>query len=257
MAKQIRITQKDIEKVVDEEIQKLSERTKRKYRVGYRLLEALNLGRIEKHGANGFVILSGNRSSVESSNENNDMTQEYMGWCRNNKLQPNEKSEFEFLKWRNAEADRKLLEEIRMKGYTYSLTYGGYHGSDNVSDSFEPSVVVYNHKKNGEASDWNELFEFAIKMCGMFKQDSVYIQAPGEAPNWYDANGNIVNARSSKNMKFNRDNEMFYTTTKRDKTNPQRFTADIVFEGRYYKPELSHEYVDRIRRAQYGEIFLG
>ncbi len=218
MAKQIRITQKDIEKVVDEEIQKLSERTKRKYRVGYRLLEALNLGRIEKHGANGFVILSGNRSSVESSNENNDMTQEYMGWCRNNKLQPNEKSEFEFLKWRNAEADRKLLEEIRMKGYTYSLTYGGYHGSDNVSDSFEPSVVVYNHKKNGEASDWNELFEFAIKMCGMFKQDS---------------------------------------TTKRDKTNPQRFMADIVFEGRYYKPELSHEYVDRIRRAQYGEIFLG
>jgi uncharacterized surface protein with fasciclin (FAS1) repeats len=84
-----------------------------------------------------------------------------------------------------------------------------------------------------------------------------YSSAPDSSRKAYDANGNVVNTKSSKNFKLNRGNEEFYTTTKREKNNPQRFTADIVFEGKYYKPALKHEYVDRMRRTQYGEIFLG
>ena len=225
--------------------------------IGLKLLEAFNLGKIQKHGQDGFVVISANRSNVTSSNPSNDLTKPYLNWCKKKQLKPTEKSEAEFLKTRNAKADDTLLKDIRSKGYTYSMTYGGYHGSDEIADSYEPSFVVYNHKKSGEVSDWNELFAFAISACKKFHQDSVYVQAPNEAPNYYDANGRVVNTKSSKNFKLNRGNEEFYTTTKREKSNPQRFTADIVFEGKYYKPALKHEYVDRMRRTQYGEIFLG
>lgn len=225
--------------------------------IGFKLLEAFNLGKIQKHGQDGFVVISANRSNVTSSNPANDLTKPYLNWCKKKTVEPTEKSESEFLKTRNAKADDALLKDIRSQGYTYSMTYGGYHGSDEVADSYEPSFVVYNHKKSGEVSDWNELFDFAISACKKFHQDSVYVQAPNEAPNYYDANGHVVNTKSSKNFKLNRDNEEFYTTTKREKNNPQRFTADIVFEGKYYKPALKHEYVDRMRRSQYGEIFLG
>jgi len=225
--------------------------------IGFKLLEGFNLGKIQKHGQDGFVVISANRSNVTSSNPSNDLTNSYLNWCKKKQLKPTEKSEVEFLKTRNAKADDALLKDIRSKGYSYSMTYGGYHGSDEIADSYEPSFVVYNHKKSGEVSDWNELFAFAISACKKFHQDSVYVQAPNEAPNYYDANGHVVNTKSSKNFKLNRDNEEFYTTTKREKNNPQRFTADIVFEGKYYKPALKHEYVDRMRRTQYGEIFLG
>lgn len=221
------------------------------------LIEALNLGRIEKHGADGFVILSANRSDVESSNQNNDLTKEYFEWLQNNGAEDNHESKNKFLRKWNLIHDKELLKDILTKGYTYSTVYGGYKGSDDVIDSLEPSFVVYNHKKSSDVSDWNELYDFAIEMCRKYYQDSVYIQAPNEAPNYIDANGNKVNASSTKNMKFNRDNEIAYTTTKRDKNNPQRFTANMVFEGKYYRPSSRHEYVDRIQRTQYGEIFLG
>lgn len=227
------------------------------YVIGMSIVEAVNLSRIEKHGKDGFVIVSANRGDVPSSNPRQNLEKPYNEWLKANNLQPNKKNEKMFLKNYNLLKEKELLNDIRSKGYTYSMVYGGYQGTDDVTDVYEPSFVVYNHKKSGDVSDWKELFDFAIEMCGKYRQDSVYVQAPGEAPNYYDANGSIINTSSSKNFKFNRDNEEYYTTTKRDKRNPQRFTADIVFEGKYYKPALNHEYVDRMRRNQYGEIFIG
>ena len=232
-------------------------KTDKGYVVGLKIMEALNLSKIQKHGADGFVVVSANRSNVHSNNKKNDLTRQYLNWCSKKKLKPSENVEQEYLKQRNAHADDALLKDIRNKGYSYSMVYGGYHGKDGVTDSYEPSFVIYNHKKSEEVCDSEELAKFAVDMCKKYKQDSVYIQKPNETPNYYDANGSIVNTSSSKNVKFNRDDETFYTTTKRKKKKPQRFTADIVFEGKYYKPALSHEYVDRMRRNQYGEIFLG
>lgn len=221
------------------------------------LLEAVNLNKIEKHGKDGFVIVSANRGEVNSSNPRTNILQQCLEYFQKNNLENTEKNRDKFLKAYNMQKEKELLNDIRSKGYTYSMVYGGYHGTDDVTDVYEPSFVIYNHKKSGDVSDWKELFDFAIEMCGKYRQDSVYVQAPNDAPNYYDANGSIVNTSSSKNFKFNRDNEEYYTTTKRDKRNPQRFTADIVFEGKYYKPALNHEYVDRMRRNQYGEIFIG
>ena len=69
------------------------------------------------------------------------------------------------------------------------------------------------------------------------------------------ADGSISSAKSSDNFKFNRDDEEYYTTTKRDKTNPQRFTADIQFESMHcYKGAAT--YNERIKRSQLGEVFL-
>ena len=242
---------------IQEMIEPLYETKNYPYVIGMSIVEAVNLSRIEKHGKDGFVIVSANRGDVPSSNPRQNLEKPYNEWLKANNLQPNKKNEKMFLKNYNMLKEKELLNDIRSKGYTYSMVYGGYHGTDDVTDVYEPSFVIYNHKKSGDVSDWKELFEFAIEMCGKYRQDSVYVQAPGEAPNYYDANGSTINTSSSKNFKFNRENEKYYTTTKRDKRNPQRFTADIVFEGKYYKPALNHEYVDRMRRNQYGEIFIG
>lgn len=251
MAKTIRISESELRKIVKEKLREY------KFGVDLQLIEAVNLGKLQKHGEDGFVILSANRSEIESVNEKNNLLPEYEAWLKANQVENNSDSRNKFLRAWNRNGDKKLLEDILAKGYTYSLTYGGYHSPEGVTDNYEPSFVVYNHKKNKEVCDWDELYKFALEMCGKYRQGSVYISAPGKAPNYYDAEGHITNRRSSKNMKFNRDEEPFYTTTKRDKDNPQRFTADIVFEGKYFKPALNHEYVDRMRRTQQGEIFLG
>ena len=108
--------------------------------------------------------------------------------------------------------------------------------------------------RSGGTVDFETLFDLAKDWCGQFKQDSVYVQPPFEAPMYIDCNGNRVDKSSSKNFKFNRDNEEFCTTTKRKRTAPQRFTADINFESFYHKGVSS--YVDRMRRSKGGEFIL-
>lgn len=48
--------------------------------------------------------------------------------------------------------------------------------------------------------NWKQLKQFAIMMCGKYKQDSVYIQAPGEAPVYMNEKGEVTSKRSSKNL---------------------------------------------------------
>ena len=99
------------------------------------------------------------------------------------------------------------------------------------------------------------LEEFALEMCRKFKQDSVYVQRPGDPPVYLDGAGNQVNKTSSDNFKYNREKEQFYTTAKRDKSNPQRFTADIIFENMYV-PLRPADYNEKFRRIKSGEYIL-
>lgn len=221
------------------------------------------LNRMMHHGRHGMIIISANRSAVRSDNPNADLSKEYEHYLAVTRQQPDEETEAKFLKERNKKAEASLLSDIKSAGYAYSKVFGGYHGSDDVVDEYEPSFVVYNHapSHSNDYRNWEALKKFAIEMCGKYKQDSVYVQAPNEAPVYLDAQGNQANSSSSKNFKFNRDQEMFYTTTKRDKTQPQRFTADINFEsvvreGRIRTVNSPSYFEDGERRRREGEVFL-
>ena len=225
-------------------------------------LSESSLNRMMDHGKTGMVIISANRSAIDSEDPRLSLRPDFERYLKSvggydsidsDALYDEERN---WLKRRNAKADKTLKRDIIDAGYSYSPVYGGYHGQDSVRDSYEPSYVVYNHKRGGDnPGDFRELERFAITMCKKFRQDSVYVQAPGSSPKYLDCDGNQVNMSSSNNFKFNRDDEEFYTTTRRDKSNPQRFTADIVFENMCV-PVRPGDYNENMRRLKSGEYIL-
>ena len=225
-------------------------------------LSESSLNQMMDHGKTGMAIISANRSAIDSENPKLSLRPEFEKYLESiggydaidsDALYDEEQN---WLKRRNAKADKVLKRDIIDAGYSYSPVYGGYHGKDSVQDTYEPSYVVYNYKRGDDnPGDFYELEQFAIKMCNKFKQESVYVQEPGSSPKYLDGDGNQVNMFSSNDFKFNRDDEEFYTTTSRDKTNPQRFTADIVFENMYI-PIRPGDYNENMRRRKSGEFIL-
>lgn len=224
-------------------------------------LSESSLNQMMDHGKTGMIIISGNRSAIDSDNPKQSLRPAFDKYI--NKMGGYEaidsdalyNEEQSWLKRRNAAADKQLLQDIKNAGYTYTPVYGGYHGSDDVQDSYEPSYVVYNYKRSNEPADFQELEALALKLCSKYHQDSVYVQRPNQPPVYLDCDGNQVNSSSSDNFKFNRDKEQFYTTNKRDKSNPQRFTSDIVFENLYI-PLRPASYNENMRRLKSGEYIL-
>ena len=154
------------------------------FRQGLRQVNEGGLNRIMAHGKYGFIIISANRSEIYSSNKDLDLTPEYMEWCNKEHVDPSEKTKMDFwLRQRNKQAESQLLDDLKKSIYSFTPVYGGYHGTDNVADSFKPSFIVYCHSKDDSKNylNWNNLYNFALKLCKKYKQDSVYIQAPDEA----------------------------------------------------------------------------
>ena len=265
MGKRIKLTEQDLNKMVKvslEEMKRLKaeqdslkEAFRRKHRqarnlnedVMYRywginrnenyapvLIEGITVDRLmKKHGDNGYVILSANRSGKD---------EDY-----------------------NTKATQMLIKDLKNSGFTYLPSYGGYHGSDDVIDSYEPSFIVFNYNEKGEPQDWNKLYSFALEMCGKYKQDSVYVNAPGEAPNYIDSNGQKINSHSSKNYVKNDLSQEYYTSLSSQKKLRticqkkgfqvgRRFTSDIQFENRMYVNPMPDQLSERMRRK--GEIMI-
>lgn len=223
-----------------------------KYR--YWRIDESGLNRIRKHADNGMIIVSANKGGIVYDNENTSLAHEYNDWLKKNNVEDSDKHRSLFLKKkRNADADKQLEMEIKMHGYSFSRVFGGYKDLDANTDHYEPSFIVYATTKAGKQIDFDELEEFAIRMCKKFMQDSVYVQRPGESPVYLDMNGNQMNNNSSKKMKFNDANAEFFTTTKRKKINDKKFTADIKFENFYTE---SASIFEIRRRSSYGEVFL-
>lgn len=234
-----------------------------------RLTEA-GINRIMSHGKDGFIIISADRSALESWDENPNcsLTQEYRAWLQDTQHEDSEESVGEFLKQRNNYARKELNDQIKQSGFSYSPVYGGYKDKGSDTASFEPSYIVYNHDRQGNAGDFDKLRQLAIQWCKEFKQESVYIQAPDEAPNYYDCDGNQCNASSSQQFKFNDLDQEYFTTTKRKKSNDRKqFTADINFESvnRALKSFLGEDMfrnaargsnVERMRATQAGEVIF-
>lgn len=228
---------------------------------GWKRIDETSLNRIMSHGKHGFIVISSQRSSLETWDKNPSLslTSEFENWAAETNSELNEENVIKFLELRNEKAESELNKEIKLSDYAYSPVNGGYHykdAPDNTDDSYELSYIVYNHKRNDKEDyeDFEILFQLALKWCKDFQQESVYVQFPNEAPHYYNAQGEICDSHSSKNFKFNRDNEEYFTTTKRKSNKPQKFTADIQFESLYRKSVT--ERIERMKRTQSGEVIF-
>lgn len=201
------------------------------------LCERINLDRIiKKHGRNGYIIISANRS--DESEE------------------------------RNTEHTKMLYDEIKKSGYSYLPAYGGYRGTDGVEDDFEPSFLVFNYDTKGNSKDFSILYNLALKWCGEHEQESVMIKAPNEPPKHINADGYKVNDFEGDRVWKNDKNQMFFTSMKPrneiDPDNPsRRFTLDIGYGKREDDEELNEGiYINPAhctlneRQRRHNEIFL-
>lgn len=228
-------------------------------------LSESSLNQMMEHGKTGMIIISASRSEIDSDNPDlslrssfeHSVNHKFPGGLQSLDAEELYDVQREWLRKRNAISDATLKNEIKAAGYSYTPVYGGYHGNElgPTTDTYEPSYVVYSYDREGQLRDFEQLKEFGILMCRKFKQESVYVQAPGEPPVYLDGNGDQISSNSSDSFKFNRDQEQFYTTTKRDKSSPQRFTADIRFNEMYI-PLRPADYNERLRRLTEGEFIL-
>lgn len=209
------------------------------------IISESGLNRLRSNLENGGIIISANITDFPDD-ISEDIWQVYDEWLDRRDIQDTEDSRKVFLKEYNKKSDRELELEIKNSGYSYSRVYG-------VNDSYEPSFIVYCKDRNGELIDFEDLFDFGVKLCKKFFQNSVYIQPPGEKPYYVDKNGRAISHPGPNQIKYNRFEEEFFTTVKRKKNNSQRFTADIKFESLRVK-RLSN--FERMKARQYGEIVL-
>lgn len=164
------------------------------------MVEHITIDRImNKHGKNGFVIVSANRSDRQEDE--------------------------------NLRNTQSLIADIKASGFSYLPTYGGYRGSDGVEDDYEPSFIVFNYDENGRPQDFNVLRKFAIDICGKYQQDSVLIKDPENPPIYVDNKGEKVNSTESDAYWENDPAKEYFTSMKpKDGTTDRRFTMDINFE---------------------------
>lgn len=189
------------------------------------LIEKVTLDRIlNKHGDNGYVIVSANRS---------DLSQD-----------------------RNDEKTRQLINDINQSGYSYLPVYGGYRNTENgVEDSYEPSFIIFNYTTNGQKLNFTNLEKFAIAICEKYDQHSVLIKSPSLPPVWKNKSGVVVSKQSSnKAWKNDPTKEYFTSMIPKDKVNPnkisRRFSLDIECYTNPIPCNLNEE------RQRKGEIML-
>lgn len=185
---------------------------------------------INKHGNNGFIIVSANRSDKDGK-ENNINT-------------------------------RALIADIKAAGFSYLPVYGGYHGQDGVIDAYEPSFIVFCYDRKGTPVEFAVLAEFAKTCCGKYNQDSVLVKAPQAAPVYIDKNGGIVGKATDDEVDLNNPANEFYTslikTNNLDYKHPERlkrFSYHMAFEC-FVNPNPNTLNEFRRRKEGNGEVIL-
>ena len=241
---------------------------------GKRFTES-SLSRLDYHIRHGFVIVSTNKSNIDSTLED-----EYFDWCKHHNFnEDDDYSESIFLKYRNLESDRELMSYLRSSENKFSFTpiNGGYRDVKGNTDSFEPSFIIYNSYKNNNGQDyeksWEDLYSLALDICKEYHQDSVYIQEPDKAPRYVNSKGDTVSTRSSRRIKYNDMNQEYFSTINRygasrgGKKPVKRFTADISFDesvptidrlvekNRIYTRSTPSTYNAKVRRSKLGEVW--
>lgn len=177
---------------------------------------------IDKHGKNGFIIISANRTDKD--------------------------------KQENKQNTISLIQDIKNSGYSYFPVYGGYKGTDDVIDNYEPSFLVANYNRKCEQNDFIKLKEYAIQWCKKYNQDSVLIKSPNEPPIYVNANGSKVNSNESNTVSINDKTKQAFTALYKKPQGTNRFTYDINFEC-FCNPNPCTLMEYRIRNEN-GEIII-
>ena len=154
---------------------------------------------LNKHGQNGLINISANRSGM-----------------------PKEV---------NIENTKSLISDLKNSGYSYLPTYGRYRGRNGGEDDYEPSFLVFNYTYDGVQRDFNELYEFAVYLCKKYEQDSVLIKAPGKDPIYVDGNGKKANKRESDVVWKNGPTKEYFTSFKSKEDVDKEIRAKLM--GKY------------------------
>lgn len=144
----------------------------------------------------------------------------------------------------NQERIRKMISEIKKSGHTYTPVYGGFienKGKENEETVFERSFVIYNKDRNGNNLDFSKLYDFGLRMCNDYDQDSFLVQYPDGGPMQYvSASGKV--SQTFKGRKTFNDISSEYFTDLHKYHNPRtdskltRITLESSIEGIYVNP---------------------
>lgn len=202
-------------------------------------LSESSLNRVRKRGEEeGFIIISSNRGNFDEDDKYTKLVDEYNDYLKNNEAEDTEENKSKFLAERNKKADRELLHELRKldNPFTYLPVFGGYH-DDVEKDSLEPSYIVFNsqNKHRTEKASWDKLYKKAIEWCKKYYQMSVLIKPPHEEPYYMDCDENIIGMSTGEPTKYNRREEMYYTTINRKMGNNKKIRVT------YYNRDLHKE----------------
>lgn len=140
---------------------------------------------------------------------------------------------------------KSLLSEVRTAGFSYTLLYGSFienNGTERMKIIYERSIIVYASKES-EGQNMESLFDFAIRMCGMFSQKLVLICFPGKVPAYYNAEG-TVDSESGSNLTLNGIVQEYFTTLHK-----------LTFIESYIAP-IPQCYSENHLRYLRGEIFV-
>ena len=197
---------------------------------------------IDRHTADGYVIISPCRGGADFG------------------LDPNDPRQKEMLADINHKRVKEFVNILKQTDFSYTPVYGGFienKGKENEENVYERSFVVYNHHKDGSVGDFEELRQFALDMARKYNQDSVLIQEPNGKPQYVKQDGE-VDFGFDGDIAFNDLSQEYFTDlhknshkTMGDDSSPTRFS----FLESYINP-APQCYGERVSRARNGEIFL-
>ncbi len=135
----------------------------------------------------------------------------------------------------NEDATRQLLSDIRAGHWSFLPTYSRFKNIETGEvDGYNPSFIVFNQSKQGDVRDYNDLFDFAKRMCGKYNHDVVVVKAPDKSSIYIDCNGEPC-----------------------DKTEDTKaWKNGILFEKNIYVNPIPCTLGERIHRSGMGEVML-
>ena len=191
---------------------------------------------IDRHTADGYVIISPCRGGADFG------------------LDPNDPRQRERLADINHKRVKEFVDILKQTDFSYTPVYGGFienKGKENEENVYERSFVVYNHHKDGSVGDFGELRQFALDMARKYNQE------PNGKPQYVKQNGE-VDFGFDGDIAFNDLSQEYFTDlhknshkTMGDDSSPTRFS----FLESYINP-APQCYGERVSRARNGEIFL-
>lgn len=153
----------------------------------------------------------------------------------------------------NRQNNRNLKYDISASGYSYTPVWGGYDeelvGGEKEMKKGEPSFIVFNIKRGTSKpeNDMSELYEYGVKWCKDYRQDSFLYKLAGDntlaqwVNRWREIIGRFNNIHTPKQAA----DEYFTCLNKgsRNIDNPKRaFSfvpgADAAFKEGVHHPRL-------------------